>query len=421
MTATTTAAPGPRGLRIFLRVVLVIALLYAFLVAIKLMGSGFKLLGEDFAKDLVTATKNPIIGLFIGILTTALIQSSSVTTSMVVGLVSAPDGLPIEFAIPIIMGANIGTSVTNAIVSLGHMGNRGEFRKAFSGAIVHDVFNWLTVAILLPLEMATGYLHKTAEFLADKMAGSASPAYESPITTVVSPAAKSVVQVVSDMAHFLGDRLAGSTSLTYESPVKAAVKPVAKAVTHFVTDTVGLVEVAGGTVVLVVALLVIFGCLVALVKILKALMSERLEGLVHRALSKGPIVTMGIGLVVTASVQSSSITTSILVPLVATGLVQLEHAFPITLGANVGTTVTALLASLAGNVHGLAIALVHTLFNLSGILLFYPFGPLRRLPIRMARWLGDVAGERRVMALVFIAVVFFAIPLVVIFVERALS
>lgn len=382
MTATTTAAPGPRGLRIFLRVVLVIALLYAFLVAIKLMGSAFKLLGEDFATSLVTATESPFVGLFIGILTTALIQSSSVTTSMVVGLVSA-GGLTIDSAIPIIMGANIGTSVTNAIVSLGHMGNRGEFRKAFSGAIVHDVFNWLTVAVLLPLEMATGYLHKTASFLADKFTG--------------------------------------SSSLSYESPIKAAVKPVAKAITHFVTDTAGLVEVAGGAVVLVIALLLIFACLVGLVKILKALMSERLEGLVHRALSKGPIVTMGIGIVVTASIQSSSITTSILVPLVATGLVQLEHAFPITLGANVGTTVTALLASLAGNVHGLAIALVHTLFNLSGILLFYPFGPLRRLPIRMARWLGEVAGERRVMALVFIAVVFFAVPLVVIFVERALS
>lgn len=59
-------------------------------------------------------------------------------------------------AIPIIMGANIGTTVTNTLVSLAHSMDPKEFRRAFSGATVHDVFNWLTVLILLPLEYFAG-------------------------------------------------------------------------------------------------------------------------------------------------------------------------------------------------------------------------------------------------------------------------
>ena len=56
------------------------------------------------------------------------------------------------------MGANIGTTVTNTLVSLAHSMDPREFRRAFSGATVHDVFNWLTVLILLPVEHFTGQL-----------------------------------------------------------------------------------------------------------------------------------------------------------------------------------------------------------------------------------------------------------------------
>jgi len=64
--------------------------------------------------------------------------------------------LPVRPAIPIIMGVNIGTSLTNTIVSLAQSADRDEFRRAFAGATVHDMFNWLTVLILLPLEIGTG-------------------------------------------------------------------------------------------------------------------------------------------------------------------------------------------------------------------------------------------------------------------------
>ena len=100
---------------------------------------------------------NPIAGLCIGILATVLLQSSSTTTSITVGLV--PDILEVKLAIFVIMGANIGTSVTNTIVSMGHLGDGDELERAFAGATVHDMFNFGAVLILLPLEAITGFLY----------------------------------------------------------------------------------------------------------------------------------------------------------------------------------------------------------------------------------------------------------------------
>ena len=65
--------------------------------------------------------------------------------------------IPVHNAIYTIMGANIGTSITNTLVSLGHIHDRNEFRRAFAGACVHDAFNWLSVTLLLPFEIATNY------------------------------------------------------------------------------------------------------------------------------------------------------------------------------------------------------------------------------------------------------------------------
>ena len=121
----------------------------------------------------------------------------------------------------------------------------------------------------------------------------------------------------------------------------------------------------------------------------------------------------------TISVQSSSITTSVLVPLAASGVLTLENIYPVTLGANVGTTVTALLASLAtGSPAAVTVALVHTLFNISGILAFYPISNLRKLPIKMANKLSDIAAERRSLALMYALTMFVIIPLLVVLVLR---
>jgi len=127
---------------------------------------------------------------------------------------------------------------------------------------------------------------------------------------------------------------------------------------------------------------------------------------------------------VTAMVQSSSITTSLLVPLGAAGILRLEQALPITIGANIGTTVTAMLAALAGSganaVFGLEIALVHLLFNLTGLVLIYPLQATRNIPLRGARYLTSLAIRSRKLTLLWVAGLFYGVPALLLFAERVL-
>ena len=98
------------------------------------------------------------MGVMIGVLVTVLVQSSSTSTSIIVGLVAAE--VPVRVAIPMIMGANIWTSVTNIIVALTQAGDREQFRKAFSCANVHDMFNWMvSVNLYCTLYTSTSVLH----------------------------------------------------------------------------------------------------------------------------------------------------------------------------------------------------------------------------------------------------------------------
>ncbi|OGR01825.1 MAG: hypothetical protein A2284_13915 [Deltaproteobacteria bacterium RIFOXYA12_FULL_61_11] len=355
-----------------LRLVSLIVLVYLFLVAIKLMGDAFHLLGHDFAVSLIGWTSNPFLGLLIGIVATAIIQSSSVTTSVVVGLVSA-GGLTVGNAIPIVMGANIGTTITNVLVSLGYLRNNVEFRRAFAAATIHDIFNVLCVLVFLPLELAFGCFETLATSLASLLYGSA--------------------------------------GMSYQGPIQFLVKPLTKGLEGVVRSFLGCTDRSAGLVLLGLAFLLIIMALGAMVKLSRSMMVERIEQFFDRILSFNASVTILIGVLVTALVQSSSITTSLLVPMAGAGILTLEHVFPITLGANLGTTVTALLAALAGNVHGLAIALVHFLFNLSGIVIIYPLPAVRRLPLYLAKRVAEFSTEHKKWAIIMILAFYFGLPL----------
>lgn len=135
-----------------------------------MIGDGFKLAAGDQAKELFSFAENPFVGLAIGIVTTAIIQSSSTTTSIVVGMIAG--GLPLEIAIPMLFGANMGTSVTSTLVALGLAGNKQQFRNGFSMATVHDFFNLIGISIFFTLEMFTGFLGKTASAVAPSLSGS---------------------------------------------------------------------------------------------------------------------------------------------------------------------------------------------------------------------------------------------------------
>jgi len=373
-----------RGLHVLkkiVRILFFIGLLYLFLVAISLMGGSFKLLGKGFAESLIKTTSNPFTGLLIGLLATSIIQSSSATTSMVVAMVSG-GALSIASAVPIIMGANIGTTVTNALVSVGHISRNDEFERAFAGATVHDFFNLLAVALFLPLEMATGWLAKSAGLLADLFYG--------------------------------------SSASGFGSPIKVIIKPIVNEIHHIMLDQAHLSDVVTGILSIVIAFIFIFIALTYMVKIMRGLVASKLESVLHKVFSTHALLTILIGIAVTAVIQSSSITTSLLVPLLGAGIITLEHAFPLTIGANIGTTITALIAALAGNKAGLTIAFVHMLFNISGAVVFYPIPAIRKIPLRMARWLAATSVKNKKVAFIFIGAAFFGVPLLLIFITKAL-
>ena len=152
---------------------------------------------------------------------------------------------------------------------------------------------------------------------------------------------------------------------------------------------------------------------------MKSLVLQKTEVVFHNIVGKHVLLGMFIWMAFTALIQSSSVSVSILVPLVAAGIITLDEAFPLTLGADVGTTITAILASLSGDsVGGLTIAIVHLLFNVTGILLIYPCKYTRAVPLYLARKMGKLAARSRMYPIGFIICVYFVLPGILIFIFK---
>jgi solute carrier family 34 (sodium-dependent phosphate cotransporter) len=351
----------------------VAALIYLLICAVSIISSGFKVATGDQAQELFQFATNPFIGLVVGVVATALIQSSSTVTSIIVGLVAG--GLPVSVAVPMVMGANVGTTVTNTLISLGYVRDKAEFKRAFSAATIHDFFNLLAVAIFLPLELAFGILERTALAVAQPLAGDAS--YDVSNANVVA----TVTAPVTDF-------------------VKHATAPLGGA--------------AAGMAMLAVGLVLILITIRYVGKLLKSLMVGRAERMLHTAIGRGPLSGIASGAAVTVFVQSSTTTTSLMIPLAGSGVLRLKQIYPFTLGANVGTTFTALLASTAvvgaQAVHALEIALVHLFFNLFAITLIYGVPFLRSLPLRGAEWISSLAVRRKAYAAAWVLGTFLVIP-----------
>ena len=349
----------------------VLAALYMFLVGINGMSSAIKHMGAGVAESIFTATSNPFIALFIGVFATVLFQSSSTTTSLIVGMVSS-GALGISGAIPMIMGANIGTTVTNTIVSVGHINKGNEFKRAFAASTVHDFFNILAVLIIFPLEITFHFIEKLARASAEVLFGT----------------------------------MLNVDVLQAKSPIKIAVKSGAKFIESFTFDN--------DIFYLVISVLITFICLVSIVKLLRSLVLEKIEAFFDQYIFKTALRAIGFGIVLTIMVQSSSITTSLVVPLAGAGVLTLKKIFPFTLGANIGTTVTALLAALTGTVAALVAAISHLLFNIFGIAIIYGIPQLRAIPLFLAEKISELAVKNKFIPIVYLLIVFGAIPLSII-------
>ena len=366
----------PRSRLLVVRLLTLAAYLVLFVVAIELMCASFAVVGGDAARHLIASTTNPFVGLFIGILTTSVVQSSSITTSIAVSLVAA-GGLTLDGALPIVLGANVGTSVTNTVVALGSISRPIEFRRAVEAATVHDFFNILSVLLLFPMELLFGGISVPAAWLTEGASNAG------------------MIGWFASLEPFSGALLEAAVTFTGRH---------------------GFVLLGFGVLLLVVSMR-------ALVQLLRSLVLARLESLLHRYVFQSAMVALGWGILLTFLVQSSSVTTSLMVPLVAAGLLTARQTYPYVVGANVGTTFTAIIAAfVAISVQGggeqggaaLNLAFAHLVFNLMGMVVLLPVGFLREIPIRLAEILGKAAERRRYIAVVYVVLVFILIPVMAI-------
>jgi len=420
----------------FSKVISLLTCLYFFICSLSFLSDSFRILGGKNIGALFSNSdllKNPVVGLMIGVLVTVLVQSSSTSTSIIVGLVSA--GAPVRTAIPMIMGANIGTSVTNIIVALTQAGDREQFRKAFSCANVHDMFNWLTAFTLLVVECSTGYLETLTDLLVRNLLAEETPGkhFKSPdfLKALTRPLTDNLIKL--DKAVLKGwaqsDPEYENTTTVLKTNCERLQAGEQGPSCHYVFAYLGaegfnIGETYIGIILLALSLVMLCGCLIGMVKVLNSLLGSRVKTVIENVINADiPVRGLGwltgylamlLGAVLTILVQSSSVFTSTLTPLAGAGLISLERAYPLTLGSNLGTTTTSILASFAAggdNVRAaLQIALVHLMFNLTGILLFYPV-PAMRWPISVARTLGNVTSQYRWFALVYLAWMFFIFPL----------
>ncbi|WP_260678145.1 Na/Pi symporter [Vibrio furnissii] len=348
-------------------------MLYLLLLAVAMVGSGFKWATGDQAKVLFEFASHPVAGLMIGLVATALIQSPSTVPSFFGGF--GGGGLPVETAIPMVMGANIGTTVTNTLVSLGHVRCKEEFKRAFASATIHDFFNLLAVFIFLPLEMMFGILEKISHWLVSPLLATGDMSLKG--FDFIKPMTKPVISALKEQLATLGDTL-------------------------------------GGVALILLGIATIFVAITVMGKLMKSLMVGRARELLKNAIGRGPLHGIASGTLVTVLVQSSSTTTSLMVPLVGSGVLKVRDVYPFTLGANIGTCITALLAATAVSgefaVFALQIALVHLTFNLLATLLIYGIPFLRELPIKGAETISEWAIKSKAVVAGYLLSVFIVIP-----------
>lgn len=437
-----------------------LTLLYFFICSLDFLSSSFKLLGGKAAGSALSDNEllqNPIAGLMIGILATVLVQSSSTSTSIIVTMV-ASGILRVSPAVPIIMGANIGTSVTNTIVSLAQSSDRNEFRRAFAGATVHDMFNWLSVMLLLPLEAATGYLEHLTGFMVrsinvDKSQGAKMDmlkALTKPFTSLIIQLDKKIIEkiatghseyaeksLIKEWCKYREEIIPKNTTSLQNLTVPGEGSEFSmENITELVNETVkipveecrflfrstGLSDTIVGLILLLLSLVMLCTCLVLMVKLLHSLLKGRIATVIKKTLNANlpgrlsfltGYIALFIGAGMTILVQSSSVFTSAMTPLVGIGIIKIERMYPLTLGSNIGTTATSLLAAMAASGDrlqaALQISLCHLFFNISGIILFYPI-PFMRLPIKMAKMMGNTTARYRWFAWFYLMVMFLVMP-----------
>ena len=414
---------------VFLNFLKISSLLYLFLLGLELMSTSFKILSVKGIHSVFSFINNPISGVMIGIISTVLLQSSSTTTSIIVTMVGS-NIINVKQAIPLVMGANIGTSITNTLVAHAHIADVEQFKLAFSGATVHDMFNFLSLIFLLSIESITQLfnfplIYEISDKFTKKIINTDGLTFKSPFKIILNPIVKNICSIDKNI---LKQQSTGcincnnTLSYCWNHKKKLCITELDWNDKYNENNIIkggflkSLGTEWGGIVGLIISLVFLCFSLYFIVKTLhKIVMKDNGQGrilsLIKKTLEINPYLTMIIGMILTMAVQSSSIITSTFTPLVGLSIITIEQMYLLTLGANVGTTFTSILASIVtGSVNAIQISICHFLFNIFGIIIWYPIPFMRKIPIIMAKRLGILVSKYKWFGIFYIIYTFGIFP-----------
>jgi sodium-dependent phosphate cotransporter len=383
-----------KKIRIFLTLLISI---YFFICSLEGVKAGFKLIFAEWQSNILSMIQGDtasVTGLALGMLSTALVQSSSavVAATMVSMSGMVESNLPLEqaiiFGVPMVLGANIGTTVTNTIVAFGI--KRGmtmkEFKDTIPGVIVDDVYEGLTIGLFFILEISTGLISKTVIALGDFYSEVLK------MEKIFATFDKTIIDII------------------IKEPVVNPIKSI----------LVGMIGPRiGGVVLFVLWFIVIIISMGLITKGLENLIEVGWEEKIKAAFGN-PFRGFFTGFGITFLVGSSSIGSSLVIPFLATKVVDLKKAYPYLCGCNFATTVdlSQIYGYIAGGVVGMMLGSAHVMLNILALLLWL-VSPLRFIPVKVADYLGNklISNETAVYGLiVWVIVLFFIVPIFVIYV-----
>jgi len=227
---------------------------------------------------------------------------------------------------------------------MGQMGDGDQLERAFAGATVHDMFNFLTVAVFFPVELITGYLNRLTSLCVKNFEAKDGSKWIGPIKKFVGPLTKMVIiankSVIKDVAK--GGTCDDFYPIECEDPdnptkstcpqvgLIACDKSTDRCPAFFQVDADLRSDVMSGLATFILGLIILFICLFAMVTMLQKMLLGTSTRVIYKATNINGYLAMLIGVGVTILVQSSSITTSTFTPLVGMGVIRLEQMYPIT-------------------------------------------------------------------------------------------
>ncbi len=352
----------------YIKALLFLVLLISFTIFLDLLVQSIEFNPEDYKKYLKKTNHLFFLAFFFGIIATAIVQSSSAITTLAVAMVAKGD-LELGHAIPIVIGSNIGTTITPFIFSFVHSEKRGQFKRALAVAFSHNIFNVLTAILLIFFEFQFGFLSHISTWLGH--------------ITYTSMGNNSLLPFFKD----------------------GFLKPISV----YIIRLIGISWIT--------AIIGFTGMYLSIKGFVKFFTSKNLDQdstIVNKYIFAQGYKTFFTGLISTAVVHSSSATISILQSFISSYKINTRKAFYFIVGANIGTTFTALLAGLFNKETALCLAFAHFLFNLIGALTFGLIPWLRNINIIVAEFLAEYFEKFRPYLIIYISFLFFIIPLLLI-------